>query len=157
MCKHTSCIEPLRAEHTQYELETAQLAVGEKHKALTKLPLIDSFLKESARLHPFSTSQCPSIRSMEIVLPHLRISLVGVRRKAVTPYTFLDGTHVPAGNWVCVPLKSIQRDPDHYRDAEMFDGFRFVSSNSGTERPSRSTFTDTDFSFPFWGMGKRAW
>jgi len=88
---------------------------------------------------------------------NLLVTLVGIRRKAVTPYTFSGGTHVPAGDWVCVPLQSIQRDPDYYPDPEIFDGFRFVSSRSTAGESSKGMYTDTKFSFPFWGMGKRAW
>jgi cytochrome P450 len=85
------------------------------------------------------------------------MTLVGIRRKAVTPYTFSDGTHVAAGNWVCVPLHSIQRDSDYYRDPETFEGFRFAPSQPMPGQSSRGMYTDTKFSFPFWGMGKRAW
>lgn len=56
VCTHKSYIEPLREEFAIYERETHQLTAKEKHQALSKLPLVDSFLKESARLNPFSIS-----------------------------------------------------------------------------------------------------
>jgi hypothetical protein len=162
LCTHPTYIEAIRAEFAAFELESKHLTSKDRYRALQKLPLIDSFLRESARLHPATTSK---LKTAPIFSPMMQTNsfcyLVGVRRKAVTPYSFSDGTHVAKGDWVCVPQQAIQRDPEYYRDAESFDGFRFVStpSNTGDKKaePKKREFTDIDTSFPFWGMGKRAW
>ena len=77
-----------------------------------------------------------------------------MRRKALVPYTFSDGTHVPAGNVVCVPLRAILHDSAHYENADDFNGFRFCDKIA-TE--SLSKLTDTEPKFPLWGLGKRSW
>lgn len=82
----------------------------------------------------------------------LHFNLVGVRRKVIRPYTFSDGSHVPTGNWVCIPQRAIQRDPALYERSTEFDGFRFIQDNSKAK-----AFIDIDSSFPFWGMGRSAW
>lgn len=65
-------------------------------------------------------------------------------------------------------------DSAHYTHAETFDGFRFVSMGqattadgrmetetkndpaSGSQNERGKKFTDVDWKFPFWGLGKRA-
>ena len=77
--------------------------------------------------------------------------VVSIRRKAIAPYTFADGTHIANGNWTCVPLRSMGLNNSRFPNASTFDGFRFCN----TSRPHK--FTDIDVSFPFWGFGKEAW
>lgn len=93
------------------------------------LPLLDSFLKESARMNPSDS--------------------ISLRRKALTRFTFSDGTVVPKGAWVCVPQRAMQRDPSIYANPEVFNGHRFIDQ----DRP----FTELTTQFPFWGMGKHSW
>jgi len=102
---------------------------GDWESAVSKLPLLDSFLKESARLSPSDS--------------------ISLRRKALKTFVFSDGTIVPKGSWACVPQKAIQRDSAYYENPSCFDGHRFVHRNS--------SFTDLSPHFPFWGLGKRAW
>jgi len=123
---------------------------------LTQTPRLDSFLRESARLNP--------------------LDALSVRRKTLTPYTISSTphTHIPAGNWICVPQSALMLDSAHYQHAETFDGFRFVCAGEATTPAGRmgtetkndtaggsrkergSKFTDVDWKFPFWGLGKRA-
>ena len=125
LCYHPEYIEPLRQE-----VETCYDANGD----LDSLPILDSFLKESARLHPSDS--------------------ISVRRKVLHPYTFSDGTHLSAGDIACVPLQAIMRDPANYPDSLRFDAFRFVDQR-GTGNLTR--FADTSSIFPLWGLGKRTW
>lgn len=91
--------------------------------------------------------------------------VAAMRKKVMKPYTFSDGIHVPAGNWITVATKSILRDPTLYPNAEQFNGLRFAQasaqttgngeSNSDPKKPNR--FTETSSSYPFWGIGKHAW
>ena len=76
----------------------------------------------------------------------------------MVPYTFEDGTHVPMGDWACVPQRALMRDPSIYPNASTFEGFRFVKDGAGGQKNMRSRgFTDLDPLFPFWGLGKQAW
>ncbi|KAL8650410.1 MAG: hypothetical protein Q9226_005159 [Calogaya cf. arnoldii] len=93
------------------------------------LPLLDSFIKESTRLNG---TECTC-----------------GRRKALAPFTFSDGLHVPTGAWVCAPTRSINRDAKFYRDPLIFDGFRFARENS-------SRFTDMNGNWLVWDRDRSA-
>ena len=89
------------------------------------------------------------------------LQIVSMRRKALSPYTFNDGMHIPSGNWVCAPSRAIMQDPAHYTNPTEFDGYRFMGKTS-TEETTKlgadaSRFTDTEPKFLFWSHGKRAW
>lgn len=101
---------------------------------IESLPILDSFLKESARLHPSDS--------------------ISVRRKVVRPWKFSDGTKLYEGDVACVPLQAIMRDPAIYPDGLTFDASRFLNER-GTGNIGR--FTDTNPTFPLWGLGKHAW
>lgn len=109
--------------------ELLSTSAGHWWDNLGALPLLDSFLKESARLSPSDS--------------------ISLRRKALTTFTFNDGTVVPKGSWACVPQRAIQGDAAYYDKPAHFDGHRFVKS--------RNALTDIGPRFPFWGLGKRAW
>src|SRR5271169_812775 len=69
-------------------------------------------------------------------LPHL----VNTRRKVLKPYTFSDGIKVPAGETLAVPSRAVHLDDNVYKDANMFDGFRFYKlRESEEEGPAHST------------------
>ncbi|KAL8655965.1 MAG: hypothetical protein Q9210_000562 [Variospora velana] len=121
LCEHTEYIKPLREEMQQH------LGKGE-----SDMPLLDSFLKEAARLYPSDS--------------------IAVRRKALIPFTFSGGIKVKKDEVACVPLRAIMRDPQNYAGGPAFDGFRFVNSD-GTKKNSR--FADGDAKFPMWGLGRR--
>lgn len=125
LCDYPEYVELLRKE-----LETSSGI----ERALDSLPLLDSFLKESARLHPSDS--------------------ISVRRKVLQPHRFSDGTDLCVGDVACVPLQAIMRDPTTYADCTRFDAFRFVDGK-GTGNLKR--FTDTNPTYPLWGLGKRAW
>ncbi len=128
LCEHEDYIEPLRAEIQRHSKQ------GESNLDFGQLPLLDSFLKESARLHPSDS--------------------ISVRRKALSSFTFSGGVHIMKDEVACVPLRAIMRDPTNYPGGETFDGYRFVSKG-GTK--STSKYTDGDAKFPLWGLGRRAW
>ena len=125
LCTHSEYRQLLRAEIQ---------ACYDNGRDLDDCALLDSFLKESARLHPSDSISC--------------------RRKVLQQYTFADGTHLSVGDVACVPLQAIMRDPQNYANNLEFNPFRFLTEQ-GTHNLSR--FTDTNPTFPLWGLGKRAW
>ena len=125
ICNYPEYVEPLRKE-----IENSDNTRGD----LDSLPLLDSFLKESARLHPSDS--------------------ISVRRKVLQPYTFSDGTHLAVGDIACVPLQAIMRDPANYSNGLSFDAFRFVGQN---DSGNSARFSDTSTTYPLWGLGKHAW
>ncbi|KAL8727210.1 MAG: hypothetical protein Q9166_006174 [cf. Caloplaca sp. 2 TL-2023] len=74
--------------------------------SLAKLEKLDSFMKESQRVHP--------------------IGLVTITRSAVRPYTFRDGFHLPANTLISFPMAELNHDPDIWSHSESFDGSRFL-------------------------------
>ncbi|KAA8577096.1 hypothetical protein EYC84_007101 [Monilinia fructicola] len=126
LCLHQEYIQPLRDEISR---------VGEKGFETAQnneMPYLDSFLKEVARTNPLT----------DVAMP----------RKVMSSFTFDDGTHVPIGNYVCVPHAPIMNNPAIYPDPETFDGFRFVSKETSK---SMSRLTHTSADFPFWGSVKQ--
>jgi len=74
----------------------------------------------------------------------------------MTPFVFSDGTHVPAGNVVCVPQQAMMQDPNNYTNALEFQGFRFVTRRDGNVT-STSRLSHPGPLFPFWGSVGHSW
>ena len=125
LCKHPQYIDPLRKELNECDV---------LDEGLDNLPLLDGFLKESARLHPSDS--------------------ISVRRKVLQPFNFSDGTSLTVGDVACVPLQAIMRDSSNYADSMVFDPYRFII-DKGTGKMNR--FTDASPTYPLWGLGKRGW
>ncbi|KAL9134458.1 MAG: hypothetical protein Q9175_004360, partial [Cornicularia normoerica] len=128
LCVYPEYIAPLREE-------VSKVADDDFNSQNEDMPLLDSFIKETARLNP------PTI--------------IGVPRKVLSPFTFSDGVHVPSGNWVCVPQQALMQDPAIYPDPMIFDGFRFANGKDGNAT-SDSRFSHPSWRFPFWGSVKQA-
>ncbi|KAL8687903.1 MAG: hypothetical protein Q9218_006052, partial [Villophora microphyllina] len=126
LCKHPEYIQPLRDEISGMNDE--EVCGVRKHDT----PLLESFLKETARLQPLQ-------------------STVSINRKVMLPYTFSDGTHVPAGNTICVPQHALMRDAKNYDNPSEFDGYRFVAKDAAGKLASTSRFSHPSPLFPFWG------
>ncbi|KAL9092031.1 MAG: hypothetical protein Q9159_001029 [Coniocarpon cinnabarinum] len=148
LCKHPEYLQPLREELDATD-EESMLGVSKQNA-----PLLDSFLKETARTIPLSMSQSHQRSIFEVRLTFgFKVTM---DRKVMQPFTFSDGTHVPAGNVICVPEYSIMHDPANYRDPLAFDGFRFVDKSSTSAPTSRSRFSHPSATFPFWGSPRRS-
>ncbi|KAJ6623269.1 cytochrome P450 [Mycena sp. CBHHK59/15] len=102
LAAHPAHIGPMReeAERVVAQEGWTKTAVGNMHK-------IDSFLRESHRLHG--------------------IGQFAMMRKVVAKdgFTFSDGTMIPHGAILTVPACAMHHDEDIYAQADVFDGFRF--------------------------------
>jgi hypothetical protein len=78
-------------------------------------------------------------------------------RKITSDFTFSNGTHVPAHNWIVVPQQAQMKDPSNYEDPETFNGFRFVNRVDGKMPISTSRLSHPSWKFPYWGSVKQAW
>ncbi|KAF8687632.1 hypothetical protein AX14_003646 [Amanita brunnescens Koide BX004] len=130
LATHPEYVQPMRDE-----VEAVLRDEGWTYAAINKLSKVDSFIKESLRL---------SI-----------ISMFGLKRKVLKDFTFSDGTTIPAGNLVCVPLVAIQRDPDIYDNPETFDGFRFERMRK-KEGNSKHKFASLEKDYPLFGHGRQS-
>ena len=83
----------------------------------------------------------------------------GVRRQALTPFTFSDGLHVSPGDWVCVPHRSMMRDSRYFDRPLDFDGSRFFKEASPglTTGAQQSKLTDVTDKWLVWGAGRISW
>ncbi|KAK9419292.1 putative Cytochrome P450 [Seiridium unicorne] len=141
LCHHKEYAEPLRREVENTGWEAFDKSGGRL------FPLMDSFIKESARMNP--------------------VECMSTRRKALKPFHFADGTKVEPGQWVCSPLEAMNLDPKNYASPNEFHGFRFVEPDTlerslATSPPHEfkipkgqkpSQFTDMSDT-PIWGAGK---
>ncbi|KAI0845840.1 putative cytochrome P450 [Daldinia vernicosa] len=141
LCNQEDYAQPLRDEIKNTGWESFDKSGGRL------FPLMDSFIKESARLNP--------------------VECMSIRRKALKPFHFQDGTRVEAGQWICSPLAAMNLDPKYHARPDEFHGFRFVQPNileaslSGIpphnfkipEGQNPSQFTDMS-DLPMWGAGK---
>ncbi|KAL2815030.1 cytochrome P450 [Aspergillus cavernicola] len=136
LCIYPEYIGPLRREIDQVR------KTKEFKDQFSHMPLMDSFLRESARLNP--------------------LDALSIQRLVLTPYTLSgNGPRLAAGNLVAVPQEAIMRDSRNYANANVFDGFRFVAfdeKNDQGETIQRACpkFTDVNWKYPYWGSEKRA-
>lgn len=148
-----------------------KLSKADQYKSL---PLMESFLREAARYDPLDSCKANPLNSLLkkkkpnndhlIVVPHA----VSVQRKVLKDFTFSDGTHVPAGNVICVPQQAIMRDAQHYDRPDEFMPFRFVTNHHQSEgkngnkaetddEAAHQKFTDLKPHFYLWGAAKNPW
>lgn len=64
-------------------------------------------------------------------------------------WTFSNGDHIPSGGILQLPVWFVQTDETVYKNADQFEGFRFVD-----EKHPESTPSDKFMSF---GHGNHAW
>ncbi|RYP11200.1 hypothetical protein DL765_007853 [Monosporascus sp. GIB2] len=137
LCLNPQYLEPLRKELiTGYE---------EFERTSTGLPLLDSFIKESARLTP--------------------VEAQSTRRSALKPFILSDGTKLNVGEWACTPVRAIMQNPEFYPDPLVFNGFRFADpaileetakGHFSVSQTQPSKLTDVGNTFHVWGTGRMA-
>ena len=139
LCLHPEYVEPLRRE-----LGSPQYA--EFEKTCSGLPLLDSFIKESARLTP--------------------VESMSTRRHVLQPFSLSDGTKLNVGDWACTPVRALMQKAELYPSPLDFNGFRFVEhtvlesakcESFGMPQPEGpSKLTDVS-KWHVWGTGRMAW
>ncbi|KEY71951.1 hypothetical protein S7711_07100 [Stachybotrys chartarum IBT 7711] len=104
-------------------------------KSLGQLRILDSFMKESQRMHT--------------------LQQVTMQRLAVTPYTFKDGLHIPSGTQVSIPNELLGLDPELHENADIFDAKRFLRVTQEGEI-NRFQFGAVCDNLLSWGSGHHA-
>ncbi|KAI0886348.1 cytochrome P450 [Annulohypoxylon maeteangense] len=145
LCLHPEYVEPLRKEIENTTWKAFEESSGQL------FPLMDSFMKESARLTP--------------------VESVSTRRKATKPFQLSDGTKVQVGQWICSAVRGMNLDPGNWSQADEFHGFRFVPPNVLERSLSNTRSSSNQFQIPdpekssefvdssgwqLWGTGKSA-
>ncbi|KAJ7672337.1 cytochrome P450, partial [Mycena polygramma] len=123
LAAHPECVEPLREE-----IEAIVNSEGWNRKSLAGMVKLDSFMKESARF--------------------VFGGVVAMMRRAEKEFTFSDGTTVPKGTLVAVPVYS--------EDDAVFDPFRFARRREveGEELKHQMVIPDVDYLA--FGLGRHA-
>jgi cytochrome P450 len=141
-------MKPLREE-----VEEVIQREGWTKDALDKMPKLDSFIKESQRLHPISIRKPMPYISYS---PKLNAVSVGMPRKVLNGYTFTDGTKVPRGSTVAVALESVHLNDTIYPDALTFDPLRFVKLKEQDATARKFDIVNTSMESLAFGHGKHA-
>ncbi|KAF9065878.1 cytochrome P450 [Rhodocollybia butyracea] len=132
---YPECIPVLRQE-----VESIVGIHGWSKRSLNKMLKLDSFLRETLRLHSVGTW--------------------GMQRLTLKPFTFSDGTRIPAGTMIGCPVVPMQTDPGLHNNPKEFQPWRFCGSTSGdTGDEDRKRFlqlTSTTPDFIIFGHGKVA-
>ena len=123
------CLHPEFVEPLRAEIADCLQRGGN----IDQIQLLDGYLKESARLSPSDS--------------------ISMRRKVLKPFRFSDGTRLAKDDVACLPLQAILRDPSSYPTPMEFNPYRYLDSTKESNIGSR--LTDSNMTFPLWGLGKR--
>ncbi|KAI1809370.1 cytochrome P450 [Poronia punctata] len=126
-------VEPLRREL----LDVTKDSNGVLQKQhLTRMRMLDSFMKESQRHSP------PSVATFQ--------------RKAMIPIQLSDGFKIPAGTIVQCNTNILDEAPAEWGDPHSFDGFRFYKLRSKPEDANKFQFASPSYDSMQFGFGNDA-
>lgn len=148
LCAHPEYQDELRQE----VLDALDADGGWKKTTLLKMRKLDSFLKESQRMHPPSLSE--SFFTPKLRAPNQQITPVGYKRKMKQSVTLSDGLHLPAGAHVEFAIVPIQHD--NTADATAFDGLRYYRMRQEPSEYHRHQFATTSASSLHFGHGNNS-
>ncbi|PSN61957.1 cytochrome P450 [Corynespora cassiicola Philippines] len=132
------------AAHPEYtpilreEIKASLEATGGEYNrdCIAKMAKVDSFMKESQRLHP------PSLTTF--------------MRAVIKDITLSDGTTIPKGVMIAVDASARYRDPQTWENPNQFDGLRFLRLREQTQEKSNYQFVTSNTDNVAWGQGKHA-
>ncbi|CAF9916908.1 MAG: hypothetical protein ALECFALPRED_010907 [Alectoria fallacina] len=130
MCEHPEYIPELR-EEVEMVIEEDR---GWRKTTLTKLRKLDSFVKESQRVHP--------------------PSLLGFKRAFLKQRTLSDGTVIPQGAHTLMAIQPHQQEDPSIPDPEVFDGLRYYRMRQQEGHANKHQFATTDPYTLHFGHGK---
>ena len=80
-----------------------------------------------------------------------------LNRKALTDYTFSDGTFVPKGSYVSTCQAATHDETGYYTDPYVFDPWRFANMRDETGEGTKHQMVNTSLEYLPFGLGKHAW
>lgn len=128
-------VEPLREEIIQLIREDGGWRNWQK-PSFSKLRKLDSFMRESQRFNP--------------------PSLLAYHRVMVNSYVLSDGTVLPRGTHISMPVNAIQNDPETTANPDEFDGFRYYKLRQREGEGHLHQFVTTQPNILNFGHGKYA-
>ncbi|PWY96731.1 putative cytochrome P450 [Aspergillus sclerotioniger CBS 115572] len=134
-CLYDLCAHPEYQDELRQEVQDAIEADGGWRKTtLLRMRRLDSFMKESQRMHP--------------------PSLMGYKRKIIEATQLSDGLHLPAGAHVEFAIVPIQHDS--VADPTRFDGLRYYRMRQTPAEAHRHQFATTSNSVLHFGHGQNS-
>ncbi|KAL0941608.1 cytochrome p450 oxidoreductase [Colletotrichum truncatum] len=127
---------PEAAKVMRQEIEEVMVDGQLPSTHLQELKRMDSFLRESFRMHP--------------------VSLFTLQRYIETPVKLSVGPTIPAGAIVGIDSQSINRSPELWEDPDKFDMDRFYRLREQPGNDNRYHFLTTGSDSPGWGDGTQA-
>ncbi|CAL1709887.1 unnamed protein product [Somion occarium] len=124
-------VKPLRDE-----IESVLKEEGWSKNAMNKMRKLDSFIRESQRVHG--------------------ISGISFLRRAVTDVTLSNGSFIPAGTILMAPSVCTHMDSENYDDPSVFKPWRFSEMREGEGESTKYQFVSTSTSYIPFGHGKHA-
>ncbi|KAK7446303.1 hypothetical protein VKT23_014509 [Stygiomarasmius scandens] len=118
------------------EVESAVAEYGWTKAAMPHLRKVDSFMKEVARM--------------------MGISVTSVNRKVLKELTLSDGTILPAGTLIAIPVFSLHQDKRNYEDPYIFKPFRFYEMRMNEGESIKHQMATPNSEYLFFGTGKHA-
>ncbi|KAF1953041.1 cytochrome P450 [Byssothecium circinans] len=132
------------AAHPKYipilrdEIKTALAQKGGEYNkdCISKMVKLDSFMKESQRLHP------PGFANFQ--------------RLVLKTFTLSDGTVIPKGVTLNIDGWSRYRDAENWANPDQFDGLRFVRLREQSQDRGNHQYVSSNSDDVFWGQGRHA-
>lgn len=158
---HPSSLAEIRAEIAQVTSQRADLRSGIwTRQGLAELRVLDSFMRETLRVHSFTQGESSPRPNGHVVLRSIdtrltQVPTVSVQRMAVVPFRFKDGLYIPAGTQVAFCSQQQNLDPDIHPDPTRFDPGRWLKKREEVDQ-HRFHFPSTTDDWLNWGSGTHA-
>ncbi|KAJ7269284.1 cytochrome P450 [Mycena haematopus] len=117
-------------------IEALESEDGYNKASLAKMRKLDSTLREAGRFYSLSS--------------------IGLNRLLIKPASLVDGTVVPSGCKIAVPLKAVHFNENVYPDPYTFDCFRFSKLRESEDSDVKHGFTTIENDFVLFGLGRHA-
>ncbi|CCM00817.1 uncharacterized protein FIBRA_02859 [Fibroporia radiculosa] len=131
LAAHPQYVQPMREE-----VDAVLEQEGWSKTALGKMRRVDSFIREVQRL--------------------TGLGATSMQRLALKDFTFSDGTFIPAGTFVAVPVRAIHYDEEIYPHATLFDPWRFSSMRDEDGEGTKHSAVSTSTEYILFGHGRHA-
>ncbi|KAL8790014.1 MAG: hypothetical protein Q9195_006563 [Heterodermia aff. obscurata] len=116
--------------------------------------IVDELREEVVRViqdHGWTKQALDSLWKMDSFMTETQMTRAVTRK-----FTFSDGTVVPKGSWVLVPMYAMYRDDDYFANANEFDAFRSSRLRKQPGQENKYQFVSTSTTHINFGYGKHA-
>lgn len=139
--------DPSYLQELREEAQDVLSKHGRTKMAMGKLMKMDSYIKEVLRVYGSGSQRAQQL----LMYAHIiTIHTVSLTRITKVPYTFSNGSTVPANTMIAAAVGAIHNDGQIYGQADKFDPKRFLSDfnrnhGTGSKQPSSLTSTSVDY------------